>query len=446
MVRGRKIGLPLATLLVASNMVGGIYLLPATLAPFGSITVLGWLLAIAGALVVARVLGRLGQHAALPGGVMAYAGRALGPFMGFQATAIYWMSCWIGNIALAVVAVGYLGSFVPALAAPAHVAAAAIGVLALMTLVNLLSPRFICQLESAALLAGMVPIVVVLVGGWWHFHPGVFAASWNPSGLPAWRDLPPSLVLMFWAFLGLESASIGTAFVENPERNVGRATTYGVLLGAAIFMASCALIMGQIPASELARSTAPFADAVRLIFGRAAGALVAAAALAKSIGSLGAWILLTTETGQAGAERGQFLALFAPRSRSQVPWVNLGLVFGITTAGVWLSTSATLGEQFGKIISVSTILTLLLYIYGCLSVWRYAELAPETFQRERGWAMAGLLICLAVIVTSGTEMLAWAMAVVLLTLPLYPFCSGRMQAREAEADPGRKGAWDEQTQ
>jgi len=438
--RGRKIGLPLATLLVASNMVGGIYLLPATLAPFGSITVLGWVVATAGALVVARVLGKLGTYAAEPGGVMAYAGRALGPFMGFQATAVYWMSCWIGNIALAVLGIGYLSSFFPAVAAPAHVALAAIGLLALMTLVNVLSPRFVCQLESVALLAGMVPIVVVLTGGWWHFHGAVFAASWNPSGQAWWRDLPPSLLLMFWAFLGLESASIGTAFVEHPERNVGRATTYGVLLGACVFMASCALILGHSPAAELARSNAPFADAVRLIFGRGAGALVAAAALAKSVGSLGAWILLTTETGQAGAERGQFPGLFAPRVRMQVPWANMALVFGITAIGVWLSTSATLGEQFGKIISVSTILTLLLYIYACLSVWHYAAAAPERFGRERGWAMAGLGICVAVIVTSGTEMLAWAMGVVLLTLPLYPLSLRRVQAQQAQAGHGGEGA------
>ena len=46
MNRNRKIGPRLATLLVANNMIGsGIFLLPATLATVGSITIVGWLLA-----------------------------------------------------------------------------------------------------------------------------------------------------------------------------------------------------------------------------------------------------------------------------------------------------------------------------------------------------------------------------------------------------------------
>ena len=57
MIRDRKVGLPLATALVASNMIGsGIFLLPATLAGTGSITLIGWLIATAGALLVAAVL------------------------------------------------------------------------------------------------------------------------------------------------------------------------------------------------------------------------------------------------------------------------------------------------------------------------------------------------------------------------------------------------------
>src|ERR1700679_3700325 len=118
-IRNRKVGPVLATALVASNMIGsGIFLLPATLATVGSITVIGWAIGTAGAVLIALILAKLSQVAPQPGGPCAYAGEALGPYFGFQANALYWLSCWIGNIAIAVAAIGYLASFVPALAAP----------------------------------------------------------------------------------------------------------------------------------------------------------------------------------------------------------------------------------------------------------------------------------------------------------------------------------------
>ncbi|HZR33979.1 MAG TPA: amino acid permease, partial [Nevskia sp.] len=107
MSRNRKVGPYLATALVASNMVGsGIFLLPATLAAVGSITLVGWIIATVGALLVAVTLARLGRISPQAGGPCAYAAEALGPYFGFQCTAIYWISCWSGNIAIAVTATG----------------------------------------------------------------------------------------------------------------------------------------------------------------------------------------------------------------------------------------------------------------------------------------------------------------------------------------------------
>lgn len=429
MRRERKIGVFLATMLVASNMVGsGIFLLPATLAQFGSMTTLGWLVAAAGALLIARVLGRLGRYAPEPGGACAYAALALGPAMGFQVTTIYWVALWSGNIAIAVAAIGYLADFFPALGAPLHAALAAVALIWLLTLLNLLGARRVCEVESAALFAGLVPIALVAVGGWWYFQPSLFAHSWNVTGLPAYRALPPALVLMFWGFAGVESASIATAVVENPRRNVARATYYGVILAAVVYVAACGVIMGLIPAPELARSTAPFADAVRLILGPTAAALVALMALAKVVGSLAGWIMLTAQTAQDGAARGLFPAIFARAGRGGLPLWNLAIGAVIMSAGVFATISPTLGQQFGEIIAVSVNLAMLLYIYACMAVWHYAELAPEAFRHDKAFAFAGIIFCLAVIVMSGTTMLAITAVIVFLTYPLYPFCRPREAA------------------
>ena len=54
----QKVGLITATSLVVGNMIGaGIYVLPATLAGYGSVTLVGWLLTALGAIFLAKIFG-----------------------------------------------------------------------------------------------------------------------------------------------------------------------------------------------------------------------------------------------------------------------------------------------------------------------------------------------------------------------------------------------------
>ncbi|MGH9417785.1 MAG: amino acid permease, partial [Terriglobales bacterium] len=249
----RKLGLFLATMLVASSMVGsGIFLLPATLAGIGSVTTLAWVLATIGALIIARVLGRLSCHRPLAGGPCTYAAHALGRAMGFQATAIYWLALWTGNIAIALAAIGYLASLFPFLARTLPLALGSIACIWILSAVNLLGPRRVCQIESASLFVGLIPVLLVGIAGWWWFHPAIFTAGWNQSGEPVGWALAHSLAPTFWAFAGVESASIATALIRDPERNVARATYWGVMLAAAVYLAACTAMMGMIPAPVLA--------------------------------------------------------------------------------------------------------------------------------------------------------------------------------------------------
>ncbi len=411
-------------MLVASNMVGsGIFLLPATLASVGSITLIGWGIGSVGALLIALVLAKLATIAPEAGGPCAYAGAAMGRYMGFQATAVYWVSTWLGTIAIAVAATGYLATFFPWLGPPTHAAFATAGAIWLLTIVNIVGPRFVCQVETAAVSIGLIPIVLVAVGGWWFFDSDVFRASWNVRHEPAVKVIPGSLVLLFWAFTGLEAASIATAVVENPRRNVPIATIGGVIIAAVLYTASSTVIMGLIPADRLARSSAPFADAVRIVLGPGAAALVALAALLKTLGTLGGQVLCTAQTGKAGADRGLFPAVFGRVDRAGIPVLNHLLVAALMSVVVFMTISPTLGEQFGKLIDVSTVLCLLFYVYACVAMWHYTDLARDgaAAVRYRWIALLAMLFCLGVIARSDAELLAMSAVVVFLTFPLYPF-------------------------
>jgi APA family basic amino acid/polyamine antiporter len=59
-VNQKKIGLITTTSLVVGNMIGaGIFLLPASLAEFGSISLIGWFFTATGAIILAKIFSNL---------------------------------------------------------------------------------------------------------------------------------------------------------------------------------------------------------------------------------------------------------------------------------------------------------------------------------------------------------------------------------------------------
>jgi APA family basic amino acid/polyamine antiporter len=77
----RALGLWGSMALVIGNMIGsGIFLLPASLAPFGSISLIGWLITSVGAVFLALLFGRLAAMVPKVGGPYAYTRLGFGDF------------------------------------------------------------------------------------------------------------------------------------------------------------------------------------------------------------------------------------------------------------------------------------------------------------------------------------------------------------------------------
>jgi arginine:agmatine antiporter len=377
--RHRKLGPVLATIVVAGNMIGsGIFMLPATLATVGGVTVIGWVIASLGALALALLFARLARRKPLAGGPASYAHDAFGPFVGMQTSLWYWASCLIGNIAIATAASSYLAAFFGIEPAAAQAAMITIALLWLVTFVNMVSPRFVGQVDGPLLAAGLVPLLLVAVAGWLWFDPDLFRASWNVSGMPAMAAIPHSLVLVFWAFTGLESASVAAAVVENPERNVPIATVSGVLIAAIVYVAASAAIMGLAPASELANSKAPFALAVAVMFGPTAGPLVACAGMLKALGTLAGFVLMTAQVSRAAADHGVLPAFFARTRAGDTPVAGLVVAGLIGTAAIVATISPTMNAQFNLLIEGSTIFALLTYLGCCAAALRYRVAGEKT--------------------------------------------------------------------
>src|SRR5579872_4304439 len=112
-----KLGLWMLTALVSGNMIGsGIFLFPASIAGFGSIGIVAWMMTAVGALLLALVFAKFSSIIPKSGGPYTYVREGFGDFVGFQTAYNYWIGLWIGNAAIVVAFVGYLSVFWPRVA------------------------------------------------------------------------------------------------------------------------------------------------------------------------------------------------------------------------------------------------------------------------------------------------------------------------------------------
>lgn len=407
-----KVGMLGAAALVAGSMVGsGVYLLPATFGAVGSISILGWVAATFAALAIAGMFAWLSKAAPEANGLGGYVQAGLGRFFGVQTAVAFWTLCWIGNVAVALAVVGAGAFLVPDLNEPGPRLATILAALWFAVGVSWVGPRAVARLEGFTLGVGLLPVVLAAVAGWLWFQPDVFLASWNPQGLGMAEAVGRSALTAFWAFLGLECAAAAAGVVRDPERNVPRATLVGVGGVACLYVAATAVVMGIIPGADLARSTAPFADAARVTLGLGLGATIAVCALLRAAGCLTGWTLVTAETTRSAADVGVFPDVFRTRPGERASAVNLLTAGVLMTLVAILTATPTIGEQFGTLANMAVILALYCYVLAALSLIR---LAPS-LGNGRGlaaMATAGVAIACALALIAQAKPLELALAVV----------------------------------
>lgn len=402
----------MATALVVGNMVGsGVFLLPASLAPYGWNSVAAWVITTAGATILAIVIGALIRAHPRGGGPVGIVNTAFGAEVATLIGWSAWVSYWAAVATVAVAAVSYLSVFVPALAASRALAAiTALMLIAALTLLNLRGARAAGHFQLASTIVKLMPLVAVIIVLAARMPAGRLPVAPFPATGLDLSAMTAAATLTLWALVGFEAAGLASDAVDNPETTIPRATIGGTAFTGLVYIIVCSGIVLTLPAATLAASNAPFALFLSTYWSADAGAIVAAFAAISCLGALNGFVLIQGEIPLGMAKAGLLPGWFGATDQHGTP-IRMLVASSILAGGLVLSTaSGTLGHIFTFMALLSTSATLWLYLALALAAVRLGII--------RAIAGVGGLYALWTLWGAGLSVSALSLALMLTVVPI----------------------------
>ncbi|MEY2647257.1 MAG: hypothetical protein RL158_1233 [Bacteroidota bacterium] len=421
----KKLGLWTSTSLVLGNMIGaGVFMMPSTLASFGGISIIGWVASSIGAFLLAKVFAHLSKM--MPGsdgGPYAYSKSALGDFAGFLVAWGYLISVWCTNAAITVSFISALSTFIPALATNSLLAVfTGLATIWILTWINTLGVLASGKLQLITTILKVVPILLVGIVGlffiqWDNFLP------FNASGTSTLSAITATTTLTFFAFLGIECATIPSGSVENPEKTIARATLLGTFIATAVYILSTVSIMGMIPAAQLKTTVTPFADAATIIWGAGAKYWVSAGVAIAAFGALNGYILIQGQLPAAIAADQLFPAIFAKKNSKGVPAIGVAISSVLVSFFMIMNYTKGLVDQFKFLILLTTLTVLIPYLFSTAAyiIFRLKEANLSKWIRYSAITLASLafVFFMWMIIGSGQEIVYWGFVLCMSSIPVY---------------------------
>ena len=431
----QSLGIWMTTALVIGNMIGaGIFMMPAALAGFGGISILGWVVSAAGALVLARVFSALTKMVPNSnGGPYAFAKAGFGDYIGFLVAWGYWVSIWIANAAITIAFISALSVFFPIFKTHSLIAVgASLGTIWGLTWYNSLGVRSSGKMQVITTFLKLVPIVIIIIGGFFYFDPANFI-PFNASETTSLGAIAATGTLTFYSFLGFECATVPSDKVRDPKKTIPRATLWGTLITTAVYILSTVVIMGMIPAQALSVSAAPFADAMEIMSGKFGAGFVAAGVAIASFGALNGWIFIQSQVAEATARDRLFPEIFRKENRHGVPIWGMAIGSTLSSLVVLMNYTDGLVEQFSFMILLSTFCVLIPYLFASAA---FVVLSLENSQRNNSrlgiFTLGGLAFAFSLwaIYGAGESSVLWGFILLMLGTPVYVFMKWKNKTSE----------------
>jgi len=201
------------------------------------------------------------------GGVYVFTREAISDFAGFVVGWAWLFSNIVGGATVAVGFSYYMSFFVPALPRAVGIVA----VVALTVGIQLLGAKESSRFNNVLDVVKVAVLLFFAAAAFSHFQPSHFR-PFLPFGV---KGLWAGAATIFFAYGGFARVAVIADEIEDPRRNVPRATILSILIATAIYLVVAVAAVGGAGASLLARSGSPLAAAMSGM-GFRSGALIVA--------------------------------------------------------------------------------------------------------------------------------------------------------------------------
>src|SRR5438477_301129 len=357
----RGIGIPSLTANIVSSTIGaGIFVIPATVAQgLGSAAPLAFVCCAIAMVLFVTCFAIAGSRVSLTGGLYAYVEVAFGKYIGFLAGVLYFLTA-LGAVAGVVnVLANSVALVVPFLGGPVMRVMVMLAVYGVLVSINIRGVRQGAGAVTVITVAKLLPLLLFVCVGIFFIHaPNL---SWN--GWPSSKSLGDAVILLIFAFVGIEVALIPRGEVKNPARTVPRSAYLALVFTTIIYITIQLMAQGTLGSDLANYKDAPLAEAAAKFLGNIGRTILIAGATISAFGFVTSDILSPPRMIFAFGRDGALPAFFAhvhPRYRS--PDVAI-----ITYAVLAFSLSVT--GTFEQLAVLSNVAVLLMYLLCCAGCW-----------------------------------------------------------------------------
>jgi amino acid transporter len=358
----------------------GIFALPAKLfGQVGTYSLFGWIVCAALVGLFALCFAEVSSRFDRTGGPYLFVLTAFGLKAGFLIGWIGWVSRLLAYSSVCNLAVNYGAAFYPPLAAGLP-RLLAIGVITIaLTIIVIIGVRISAYANNGFTIVKLTVLIGLAAVGLFHLDPSRFALGQVPSA----GQFQSAILLMLFAFMGFEAATVNGGEMRDPRRDAPFALLTGLIAVTLLYIALQAVCIGTIP--DLAASSRPLADSAIQVLGPIGGGVATLGAIVTMLGTLMVLMFAGSRVPFAMAERGQLPKLLSavhPRFRTpHIAILTHGALCLVVTAN-----SSVIGA-----LSVSTLTRLATYAATCAALIALRR-RDETATHARFRAPSGTVV------------------------------------------------------
>jgi amino acid transporter len=326
----------LALTIVGFTIGAGIFALPAIVGiELGAFAVFGYIFC--GIMLAAIMLcyAEIGSRVTSAGGSYAYVETAFGDFAGFLIGWIYFFG-WsiLSDAALMNIIADSMAVIFPVFLNPWLRSLFFFVLLGFMVVINIWGAKQGVAVVKLITIIKLVPLFGIIIFGLGKIVP----ANLHWEHLPTIKTFGNSVLVLFFAFAGFESALGVSGEIKNPKRTVPLGILLGGVLVLIVYLLLQAVTQGILGSEMAAFKDAPLAAVAEKVVGSIGGTMLLLTAAISCFGTVSADVLNTPRVLFASANDGlfpKFLGKVHPKFATPY-WAIIsfgGLIFILSVAG-----------------------------------------------------------------------------------------------------------------